>query len=102
MNISKMYLKCLMLFHSTKTVINFNQSSITYGNKYLKGYLGRDPSDTGWGLKFDFIIIHESHDANNIHRIADMEISQHIQLDYLENNYTIGTRKGIQNQTNTM
>ena len=27
-----------------------HQSSITYGNKYLKGYLGRDPSDTGWGL----------------------------------------------------
>ena len=34
-----------------------HQSSITYGNKYLKGYLGRDPSNTGWGLKFDFIII---------------------------------------------
>ena len=54
-----------------------HQSSITYGNKYLKGYLGRDPSDTGWGLKFDFIIIHESgHEwfANNITYIdiADM------------------------------
>ena len=37
-----------------------HQSSITYGNKYMKGYLGRDLSRTGWGLKFDYIIIHEA------------------------------------------
>lgn len=37
-----------------------HQSSITYGNKYKKGYLGSDLSGTGWGLKFDFIIIHEA------------------------------------------
>ena len=46
-----------------------HQSSITYGNGYVKGYRGRDLSETGWGLKFDYIIIHESgHEwfANNI------------------------------------
>ena len=91
-----------------------HQSSITYGNKYLKGYLGRDPSDTGWGLKFDFIIIHESgHEwfANNITYIdmADMWIhegftaySENLFLDYHHGkeagaDYTIGTRRGIKN-----
>ena len=91
-----------------------HQSSITYGNKFLKGYLGRDPSDTGWGLKFDFIIIHESgHEwfANNITYIdmADMWIhegftaySENLFLNYHYGkeagaDYTIGTRKGIQN-----
>jgi aminopeptidase N len=46
-----------------------HQSSVTYGNGYQNGYRGRDLSGTGWGLKFDFIIIHESgHEwfANNI------------------------------------
>lgn len=37
-----------------------HQSSVTYGNKYQNGYLGRDLSQTGHGLLFDFIIIHES------------------------------------------
>jgi len=92
-----------------------HQSSITYGNKYLKGYLGRDPSNTGWGLKFDFIIIHESgHEwfANNITYIdiADMWIhegftaySENLFLNYYHGkeagaDYTIGTRKGIKNE----
>lgn len=46
-----------------------HQSSITYGNKYKNGYLGSDLSGTGWGKKFDYIIIHESgHEwfANNV------------------------------------
>jgi len=46
-----------------------HQSSITYGNKFSNGYLGSDLSGTGWGKKFDYIIIHESgHEwfANNI------------------------------------
>lgn len=46
-----------------------HQSSVTYGNGYKNGYLGRDLSGTGWGLKWDFIIVHESgHEwfANNI------------------------------------
>ncbi|MEX8547497.1 MAG: M1 family metallopeptidase [Mucilaginibacter sp.] len=37
-----------------------HQSGIAYGNHYQNGYLGRDLSGTGWGLKWDFIIIHES------------------------------------------
>ena len=46
-----------------------HQSAISYGNKYGNGYLGSDLSGTGWGRKFDYIIIHESgHEwfANNI------------------------------------
>lgn len=46
-----------------------HQSAVSYGNKYGNGYLGSDLSGTGWGLKFDYIIIHESgHEwfANNI------------------------------------
>jgi len=37
-----------------------HQSAVAYGNKYLNGYLGGDLSGTGYGLNFDFIIIHES------------------------------------------
>lgn len=37
-----------------------HQSAVAYGNKYKKGYLGRDLSNTGVGLNFDFIIIHET------------------------------------------
>lgn len=37
-----------------------HQSAVAYGNHYKKGYLGRDLSGTGIGLKWDFIIIHES------------------------------------------
>jgi aminopeptidase N len=58
-----------------------HQSSVTYGNGYQNGYLGRDRSGSGWGLKFDYIIIHESgHEwfANNItyKDIADMWIHE--------------------------
>jgi aminopeptidase N len=37
-----------------------HQSAVAYGNKFLNGYLGRDMSGSGWGSKWDFIIIHES------------------------------------------
>ncbi|GIZ08217.1 M1 family metallopeptidase [Flavobacterium sp. UMI-01] len=37
-----------------------HQSAISYGNGYKMGYRGNDLSGTGWGLNFDFIIIHES------------------------------------------
>tara|TARA_A100001234_G_scaffold15420_1_gene12269 strand:- start:278 stop:1912 length:1635 start_codon:yes stop_codon:yes gene_type:complete len=91
-----------------------HQSSITYGNKYMKGYLGRDLSRTGWGLKFDYIIIHEAgHEwfANNItyKDIADMWIhesfttySENLFLDYhygkeASSEYVIGTRASISN-----
>ena len=46
-----------------------HQSSVTYGNKFKNGYLGKDRSQTGAGMLFDFIIVHESgHEwfANNI------------------------------------
>jgi len=91
-----------------------HQSSVTYGNQYKQGYLGRDLSGTGWGLKFDFIIIHESgHEwfANNITDIdiADMWIhesftnySESLFLDYYygkkaASEYVIGLRKTIAN-----
>jgi aminopeptidase N len=35
-----------------------HQSAVAYGNRYLGGYRGRAPSEAG--LKFDFIIVHES------------------------------------------
>jgi aminopeptidase N len=88
-----------------------HQSSVTYGNQYKKGYLGRGSS---WGLKFDYIIIHEtSHEwfANNItyKDIADMWIhesfaaySENLFLDYYygkiaASEYTIGQRNRIRN-----
>ncbi len=91
-----------------------HQSATAYGNKYLNGYLGRDQSGTGWGLKWDFIIVHESgHEwfANNITSkdIGDMWVhegftnySETLFTDYwygkqAGNEYCIGTRKGIRN-----
>ena len=91
-----------------------HQSSVTYGNKYGNGYLGRDLSGSGWGLRFDFIIIHEAgHEwfANNITNkdVADMWIhegftaySENLYLDYhygpiASTEYVTGTRNLIQN-----
>ena len=93
-----------------------HQSSITYGNDYGNGYRGRDVSGSGWGLKFDFIIIHESgHEwfANNItyKDLADMWIhesftaySESIFTEYFYGKeagaeYVIGTRKNITNKS---
>lgn len=58
-----------------------HQSNVAYGNKFENGYLGRDLSETGWGKKWDFIIIHESgHEwfANNITTkdVADMWVHE--------------------------
>ncbi|MGK0378730.1 MAG: aminopeptidase N, partial [Patiriisocius sp.] len=91
-----------------------HQSSVTYGNNYTNGYLGKDLSGTGWGLRFDFIIIHEAgHEwfANNITNkdVADMWIhegftaySESLYLNYhfskeAASEYVIGTRRNIQN-----
>ncbi len=91
-----------------------HQSSVTYGNQYGNGYLGRDLSSTGWGLKFDFIIVHETgHEwfANNItyKDVADMWIhesftnySESLFLEYhfskqAGREYVLGTRLAIQN-----
>ncbi len=91
-----------------------HQSSVTYGNDYKMGYRGKDLSNTGWGLKWDFIIIHESgHEwfANNItyKDVADMWVHESF-TNYSENLYTeyyfgkkagedyvIGTRELIAN-----
>ena len=37
-----------------------HQSAVAYGNGFQNGYRGRDLSGTGEGLKWDFIIVHES------------------------------------------
>ena len=93
-----------------------HQSAVAYGNRYLNGYLGRDQSGTGWGLKWDFIIVHESgHEwfANSITSkdLADMWIhegftnySETLFTEYQSgiqagNEYNYGTRKGIRNDT---
>ncbi|UCE94257.1 MAG: M1 family metallopeptidase [Flavobacteriaceae bacterium] len=93
-----------------------HQSSVTYGNKYENGYLGGDLSLTGQGLKFDFIIIHESgHEwfANSLTNfdVADMWIhegfttySEVLYLDYhfgteAGNEYLIGFRDRITNNS---
>lgn len=91
-----------------------HQSAVAYGNKYLNGYLGKDLSGSGWGLKWDFIIIHESgHEwfANNITTkdIADMWIhegftnySETLYTEYYygkkaANEYLLGVRANIAN-----
>lgn len=91
-----------------------HQSSVTYGNGFVNGYLGNDLSESGWGLKFDFILIHESaHEwfANSItnHDVADMWIhegftcySETLYLDYhfgkkASSEYVIGLRNKIVN-----
>jgi aminopeptidase N len=58
-----------------------HQSAIAYGNQFKNGYLGQDLSETGTGLKWDFIIVHETgHEwfGNNItsQDIADMWIHE--------------------------
>jgi aminopeptidase N len=37
-----------------------HQSAVAYGNEYKQGYKGIDRSNTGVGLLFDYLIIHES------------------------------------------
>jgi aminopeptidase N len=91
-----------------------HQSAVAYGNEFLNGYLGSDLSGTGWGLKWDYIIVHESgHEwfGNNITAkdMADMWVHEGF-TDYSEtlfteyyygkeagNEYTQGLRKNIVN-----
>ena len=92
-----------------------HQSATAYGNRYKKGYLGQDLSGSGWGLKWDYIIVHESgHEwfANNITTkdIADMWVHEGF-TNYSEvlfteyyygkkagEDYVTGIRKGIANE----
>ncbi len=96
-----------------------HQSAIAYGNEFKNGYLQRDLSGTGWGLNFDFILVHEiAHEwfGNSITAsdIADMWIQESF-TSYAENlflewnygkeagkQYVIGTRKNIQNDSPMM
>jgi aminopeptidase N len=91
-----------------------HQSSVTYGNGFRNGYRGTDRSGTGVGLKFDFIIVHESaHEwwGNNISMrdVADMWIHESF-ANYAESlfveyfftqreaqDYVIGCRHRIRN-----
>jgi len=91
-----------------------HQSAVAYGNWYANGYRGRDASGTGLGLKWDFIIVHESaHEwfGNNITAKdnADMWVHESF-ANYAEGlyteclfgkqagaAYTVGTRRGIRN-----
>jgi aminopeptidase N len=91
-----------------------HQSAVAYGNHFENGYLGRDLSRSGWGLKWDFIIVHESgHEwfGNSItsNDLADMWVHEGF-TNYTEtlyttcqdgveagNDYIVGTRKNIRN-----
>jgi aminopeptidase N len=91
-----------------------HQSAVAYGNGYQNGYKGTDLSGTGWGLTWDFIVIHESaHEwwGNSITTadLADMWVHESF-ANYSESLYTecrygtpagaayvIGTRKLIKN-----
>jgi len=91
-----------------------HQSAIAYGNGYANGYRGRDGSGTGLGMRWDFIIVHESaHEwwGNNITTkdLADMWVHESF-ANYSEGlyteclfgkdsgaAYTVGTRRGIRN-----
>lgn len=91
-----------------------HQSAIAYGNRFKNGYMGMDLSGSGWGLKWDFIIVHESgHEwfGNNITSadIADMWIHEgftaYSEALYVECNYgkdagadyIAGTRRNVMN-----
>lgn len=93
-----------------------HQSAVAYGNQYMMGYLGNDLSGTGIGLKWDYIIIHESgHEwyGNSItaRDIADMWIHEgftsYTEAVYVECRwgkekaleYLKGTRHGIGNSS---
>ena len=93
-----------------------HQSGVAYGNHFKNGYMGRDLSGTGWGLKWDFIIVHESaHEwwGNNISAKdhADMWIHESF-ANYAEGiyaecqdgkaagaAYVIGSRRNIKNDS---
>ena len=92
-----------------------HQSAVAYGNKFKNGYLGYDLSRTGWGLKWDYIIVHESgHEwfGNNITAkdLADMWVhesftcySEDLFIDFhygkqAAQEYAYGERGGVQNK----
>ncbi|MEO6330201.1 MAG: M1 family metallopeptidase [Ginsengibacter sp.] len=96
-----------------------HQSAIAYGNGYQNGYAGKDLSGSGWGLKWDFIIVHESgHEwfGNNITSkdMADMWVHEgftaYSEVLFTEfyygkqaaNAYVTGIRKNIENKSSVI
>lgn len=92
-----------------------HQSATAYGNEFKYGYLGNDIAGNGLGLKYDYIIVHESgHEwfANNITTkdIADLWVhegitnySEALYLDYyfgkpVADKFIAGLRGRIKNK----
>jgi len=93
-----------------------HQSGVAYGNRYLNGYTGNDLSATGYGMAWDYMIVHESgHEwfGNNITTkdIADMWVhesftcySETLFTEFLFNKaagdkYNYGLRRNIENDS---
>lgn len=91
-----------------------HQSAVAYGNGFVNGYLGMDLSGSGWGSKFDYILVHESgHEwfGNSITTadIADMWVQEgftmYSEVLYVEcqfgkdaaEEYVVGVRRNIAN-----
>lgn len=92
-----------------------HQSNVAWGNGYQNGYAGRDLSETGYGLAFDFMIVHESiHEwfGNSLTHtdVADMwlhegftSLGEALYVEYFFGKeagtaYTRGTRYRIENK----
>lgn len=92
-----------------------HQSNVAWGNAYQNGYAGRDISGSGYGMNFDFMIVHESiHEwfGNSLTHIdiGDMwlhegftSLGEALYVEYFYGteagkSYTKGTRKMIQNK----
>ncbi|MEO7802635.1 MAG: M1 family metallopeptidase, partial [Ginsengibacter sp.] len=86
-----------------------HQSAVAYGNQYMNGYLGQDYSGSGWGLKFDELIVHESgHEwfGNNIttNDIADMWVHEGFTMysEALFTDYWYGNKAGNEYMSGSM
>ena len=92
-----------------------HQSAVAYGNRYKYGYKGKDISGTGWGMKYDILLVHElAHEwfGNSIttEDLADKWIHEgfagYAEILYLEsqfgkqaaNEYLIAKMKNIENK----
>ncbi|MEJ0101108.1 MAG: M1 family metallopeptidase [Bacteroidota bacterium] len=91
-----------------------HQSAIAYGNGFENGYSGKNLSGTNWGLKWDFILVHESgHEwfgnsltaSNNGESWIHEGFTKYLETLYTEylsgkeagNDYTLGIWKRILN-----
>ncbi len=93
-----------------------HQSGIAYGNKFKRGYLGSDRSSSGYGLLWDFILVHESGHEWFGNSVTSKDINDgwihegfttYLETIYTEcisgkeaaEKYVIGQRKQISNKT---